>query len=360
MPKLADFGIAHSDVTRTTPATSDEDLDENTQSLSTVTLFSPRWAAPEQLCGAPEGPYTDVYAFALVAAYMLRAKIPFSDGNVRNTFADRVQSDDFVSERLVWLGFEGDLREVLFSALRANAAQRTQSAPEFFDAIRRVLRGSVVVSAIAANKIAPEDDGDPFHPTPQRGLPAISLNEEAPTLNLPPPDQRRNAMVPAPGPAPVQPAFSPFESLRVELPDAPHREVPEKVSSHGARNVRYITVHEKLDLSFLDANGGEVRFRVSILPTQDSLNLKGLNCFVCRTGGRPSPAMTATADGTADLVSARRETLGSISWSFGVPGPTGRVFLVDGAQLVVPYGDAAQAVALLPSRGRDLVVMLRR
>ncbi len=376
MPKLADFGIAHSDVTRTTPVVEGDD-DENTQSLSTVTLFSPRWAAPEQLCGAPEGPYTDVYAFALVTAYMLRAKIPFSDGNVRATFPDRVQGDDFVAERLVWLGFDDELRDVLFDALRASTAHRTQSAPEFFDAVKRVLRGSVVVSAISPNspnRVNAQDAGDAFSPTPVRTIPAApvpslaTLLEEAPTLHQqrPPPQpearepetQRRDA--PQIPPHLQQPQhLAPMESLRVEVPDSTHQ-VQEQIAPLGARNVRYITVHEKLDLSFLDAHGGEVRFRVTILPAVDSINVKGLNCFVQRPGGRPSPALTATADGSADFVSARREPLGSLSWSFGAPGPTGRVFLVDGAQLVVPYGDAAQAVALLPSRGRDLVVMLRR
>jgi len=358
MPKLADFGIAHSDVTRTTPLVEgeEEEVDENTQSLSTVTLFSPRWAAPEQLCGTQEGPYTDVYAFALVTAYMLRAKIPFSDGNVRATFTDRVQSDDFVAERLVWLGFEGDLRDVLFDALRSESELRTQSAPEFFEAVKKVLRGSVVVSAISPNRVAPEDEGDPFAPTPQRVIPVAplpplpSFAEEAPTLH-------KHASAGAPPPPPPQ--MPPIESLRVEVPDSA-QQVQEQIAPFGARNVRYIAVHEKLDLSFLDAHGGEVRFRVSFLPAVDSINVKGLNCFVQRTGGRPSPALTATADGSADLMSARREQLGSISWSFGIAAPHGRVFVVDGAQLVVPYGDAAQAVALLPSRGRDLVVMLRR
>ena len=371
MPKLADFGIAHSDVTRTTPALEGDD-DENTQSLSTVTLFSPRWAAPEQLCGAPEGPYTDVYAFALVTAYMLRAKIAFSDGNVRATFPDRVQSDEFVAERLVWLGFEGELRDVLFDALRSNSAHRTQSAPEFYEAVKRVLRGSMVVSAISPNRVAAEEAPTlvPAHEALQQsGIPVeaadpLTQRREAPQIPphlQHPPHLQQVQQVQQPPPPPQHPGqyLPQMESLRVEVPDSA-QQVQEQIAPLGARNVRYITVHEKLDLSFLDVHGGEVRFRVSILPAVDSINVKGLNCFVQRPGGRPSPALTATADGSADLVSARRETLGSLSWSFGVPGPTGRVFLVDGAQLVVPYGEAAQAVALLPSRGRDLVVMLRR
>ncbi len=51
IPKLADFGIAHSNpVRKRTSAGDDEDP------VSVVTLFSPRWAAPEQLAGASSGP----------------------------------------------------------------------------------------------------------------------------------------------------------------------------------------------------------------------------------------------------------------------------------------------------------------
>src|SRR5204863_1121125 len=61
--KLADFGIAHSDV-KEGPGTTGR------ESVSTVALFSPRWAAPEQLCGSPEGPRTDVYALGLLTVFM--------------------------------------------------------------------------------------------------------------------------------------------------------------------------------------------------------------------------------------------------------------------------------------------------
>ena len=42
------------------------------------------------------------------------------------------------------------------------------------------------------------------------------------------------------------------------------------------------------------------------------------------------------------------------------PGPEGRVFVVDGRQLLVPYSEGHLAIALLLSPGNDLVVMCRR
>ena len=49
---------------------------------------------------------------------------------------------------------------------------------------------------------------------------------------------------------------------------------PERVVAQGTRRIRYVQVHERLDLSFVDPGGGQVRFRISLLPTQSpSLNV---------------------------------------------------------------------------------------
>src|SRR4051812_22672430 len=71
--KLADFGIAHSDLKKKQRADGPSAFD-GMESVSTVALFSPRWAAPEQLCGSPEGPRTDVYALGLLACFMLTGR----------------------------------------------------------------------------------------------------------------------------------------------------------------------------------------------------------------------------------------------------------------------------------------------
>ena len=104
VPKLADFGIAHSDLKQPNGAE---------ESVSTVALFSPRWAAPEQLCGSPEGPRTDVYALGLLAVFMLTGKVLFGDEDVRVTFNDRVRSDQIVQMRLAQLGVGGDVGRVI-------------------------------------------------------------------------------------------------------------------------------------------------------------------------------------------------------------------------------------------------------
>jgi serine/threonine-protein kinase len=325
VPKLADFGIAHSDLKKQGRAGY-----EGGESVSTVALFSPRWAAPEQLCGSPEGPRTDVYALGLLTVFMLAGRVLFGDDDVRTTFNDRVRGDTLVNARIAQMGFSGDIATVLARGMTARPEDRIASPPEMFDELREALRVK------APSSIAP--------------------------LRAEPIEERMRP--PIPPPPPTDPNALALE-VEGEGGNAPPQAAPERVQEYGEKRVRYVQVHEKLDLSFIDAEGGLVRFRVTMLPGQNpSLHVKGLTCFVAKHGQRPTPAATISPErdpqGTLDLISAGRQVLGEMTWTFGTASPQGRVFVVDGRQLLVPYTEAQQAVALTLSRGNDLVVMCRR
>ncbi len=382
VPKLADFGIAHSDLKKKQRLDGPAAM-EGMEAVSTVALFSPRWAAPEQLCGSPEGPRTDVYALGLLAAFMLTGKVLFGDEDVRTTFNDRVRGDTLLNSRLAMVGLAGEVGTVLSHSMVARADDRIASAPELFEHLRDALKirssSSVVPfpieAAIERARREPSDDiqdhGQPQHGHPQghqgpQGQAPWQQQQQALLQQQEWKKQQQDHA--APFGSPPEAAAPPGVALEVEGSGAPGdprvQPAPERIAQYGERRVRYVYVHEKLDLSFLDADGGLVRVRVTMLPGSDQkLNVKGLTCFVARRGQRPTPALTVTADGAADLVSSTRQQLGELTWSFGQAQPAGRLFVVDGQQLLVPYSEGQQAVALtLGGRfaGNDLVVMCRR
>ena len=333
VPKLADFGIARSELKkqRRPDETPRPGEDEESGAVSTVALFSPRWAAPGQLCGAAEGPYTDVYALGLLTAFMLTGKTPFDDQDVRSTFSARVRSDELLRKRLRDRGVEGPMLATLLSAMTADPAHRIRSAAEFFTQVRRSL-------APKANPSAPPAP----RPRSVQGLPPMRPKMDSVTVELESLSEKEAA--PEPDAEPARPA--------------------ERTQTIGRYRVRLVDVHEVLDFTQGSATG-ELRFRVTMLAVHNTplrINIKGLNCFVAWAdrGTRPTPAIVANQDGAVDLISAQREKIGRVTWTFGTPTHKGRVFLVDGEELVIPYGDATHAVVLHLGDDRELVAMCKR
>jgi serine/threonine-protein kinase len=323
IPKLADFGIAENQLTRAEG--------EARETVSAIALFSPRWAAPEQLMGTREGPGTDVYGLALVAAFMLVGEVPFSDADIRETFTSRVRSDDFVRGRLRAMGLDPTLEDALVAGLRAEPASRARNPDEFLGGLRR-----------AVEEFSTRPRRPPIRPPRQ----SITLELEALESSGSGSGAAERKAEEASGPRPS----TTTTAARSAVQEAPF----------AGRAVRYANVHESLDLTFVDHQGGEVRFRVSLLPGGQGINVKGLSCFVARPGARPTPAISANSDGILHFVSTAKLHLGEVAFSFGQPTAEGRVFVVDGADLLVPYPQGHQAVALQLNQSRDLVVMIRR
>jgi serine/threonine protein kinase len=317
MPKLADFGIAQTNLQRRSHSGELEDWD----SVSSIALFSPRWAAPEQLTGTTEGPFTDVYALGLVTAYMLTGIIPFDGPQVRDTFEERVRGDELVQQRITQIGIRGPLRQVLMRAMAANPAARVQSPLSFFEDLRNILGG-------ARTSLPPQ-----FAPRRPAASVALSLAD-----------------------------------VSVANKEPQYIAPTERAQNVGGRNVRVVDVYEKLELDLAGDQGIEVRFRVSIVPERDQafrIHIKGLNCFVSKAvegpALRPTPAISAAEDGAIDFVSTSRKRLGRVAFSFGRPAAGGgRVFPLAGGDLVVPLAEASYAVALDLGPDREIIVMCKR
>ncbi len=295
VPKLADFGIAHSNVKR---AQADED-----EPVSVVTLFSPRWAAPEQLAGGASSTATDVYALALVTVFMLLGRSMFDGKEVRATFPERITGDALVTRRLAEMGVPFAAQAVFLRALRAHPSQRTQSVTQFVRELRAALNGPTSM-----------------HPPPPRP-PSITTEIDVPTSRA--------------APAPHEVRF-------------------------GAHSARMVTVDERLDLTIPTPAGVEARVRLTFVPSLDGyrLNIKGLNCFVAKEG-RPAAAALADRDGSVELLTSARERMGTLRYSFGTVVGGDRVFGVNGDQLVVPLHEAARSVAVMLDTG-EVVVMSQR
>lgn len=310
LPKLADFGIAHSNLKKQKPVATDDD-DEPT--VSTIALFSPRWAAPEQLAGAKQGPATDVYALGLTTFFMLAGHPLFEGHDVRETFTRRIKGDELVGSLLAAKRFDAPLADVLLKTMAASPDMRHATPRAFFEAMRDPLAGNVSSSRL------PAPNPPPGKPRSARELP------------------------------PSQPTSSPNAALE---------------GMHGfVGRTRRVDVQEKIDLSFAGPKGDAVRFRVSVVPARDReirLNIKGLNCFV-RQSGRPTPAIVADRDGTAELISTAWEPLGKIGWSFGEarmgPQGPGRAFRLSDGEMMVPSQGAQHPVAIFLGNDGDVVVM---
>ncbi|MEO6418166.1 MAG: serine/threonine-protein kinase, partial [Polyangiaceae bacterium] len=316
MPKLADFGIAHSDIKKRPGADAAHSAGETT--MSVVALFSPRWAAPEQLAGVTEGPYTDVYALALCTAYMLAGRPLFEGSDVRGTFGDRMRGDELVTRTLHAMGITSPALEVLLRALTADARKRTPTPAAFFEEIRGAL-GGVRRSALPPNTVPARRPAPPV------------------TLSIEPVGGSQTGQA-----QPIAP---------------PERAMP--FAQQGRRAARVVDVHERLDVSLVGDSGAEIRLRISMLPSRDfsfRINIKGLNCFISK-GGRPTPAITADADGATEFLDTAWVRLGKIGWSFGVMKPGGRVFRMDDGEMMIPSSHASHAVALY--LGADVLIMCR-
>jgi hypothetical protein len=288
-----------------------------------------------------EGPATDVYALALITAYMLSGRVLFADPDVKAHFDDRISGDAFARERLAALEIDERIQRVLSRAITADPLTRTASPSEFFEEMQGAL------------SVAPPAD----EPPSRRSLESITLVVEPMAMDA----------------EPIAP--------------------PERETMVGGRGVRIVEITDKLDFTLHgphpngdpNATLRPVRFRIALLPAPGpegfAVHIKGLNCFVVRARTnprrsvgasrpiaqrppRPTPAITASEAGEAELVSGEQETLAQIRWSFGrasdVGEGAGRVFDIGLAELVIPFSQASQAVAIDLGPEREAIVVCKR
>ena len=321
MPKLADFGIARG-VRRQARPGQTLSSEESSQEFHIVPLFSPRWAAPEQLASTEEGPFTDVYQLALVAAFMLAGQGLFEVPRIDTTYTARISGDAYVLSRLAMFPFAPEVARALMDGLRADPRSRIRSPFEMFEALSRAFG------------------------TPRASLPT-QVEHSGGVPSIRPETPGREAV-----------------SVKASFASAAPGTItpPEQWLAVAGRKVRVVSTSERLDVSVPTPGGIDLRLRVTLLPAQGAsfkVNVKGLNCFIGRPGASPSPALVADADGAADLVSPRKERLGGLVWSFGALRGSARVFPVAQGEVVIPFPHGQHALAIEFAPDREVIVICR-
>src|SRR6185503_13886815 len=134
LPKLADFGIAKW-------SADDENREQRAEDTAIVAgqklaMYSPSWAAPEQLAGQTVSPATDIYSLACVAVYMLSGKAIFADEDVYAGYRKRRHADQLVREALEPVAVPPTVIQLLARALE-------------FDPKRRVVRVEELAAELA-------------------------------------------------------------------------------------------------------------------------------------------------------------------------------------------------------------------
>ena len=129
LPKLADFGIAKWSVD------SDTDREQRAEDTAIVAgqklaMYSPSWAAPEQLAGQPVSPATDIYSLACVAIYMLSGKAIFADEDVYAGYKKRRHADELIKQTLAPYKVPRHIINIFIKALAFDPKKRVLKVEE--------------------------------------------------------------------------------------------------------------------------------------------------------------------------------------------------------------------------------------
>src|SRR5262245_1194042 len=171
LPKLADFGIAKW-------STDDENREQRAEDTAIVAgqklaMYSPSWAAPEQLAGQTVSPSTDIYSLACVAVYMLSGKAIFADEDVYAGYRKRRHADQLVREALEPIAVPPTVIKLLARALE-------------FDPKRRVARVEELAAELAT-ALEPSTNEQPSLPRTGEPSPAAPSGAPPPSAAGPEP-----------------------------------------------------------------------------------------------------------------------------------------------------------------------------
>ncbi|HEY4244719.1 MAG TPA: serine/threonine-protein kinase [Kofleriaceae bacterium] len=348
LPKLADFGIAKwsADDSEARPKRAEDTAIVAGQKLA---MYSPSWAAPEQLAGQTVSAATDIYSLATVAVYMLSGKAVFADEDVYAGYKKRRHADEHVHAALEPLAVPAPVVELLIRALA-------------FDPKKRVLTVDLLASELAT---ALEPTTEETRPLPRREE-AASLHSAVTTPPIAPMQHAPDPAAPpaAPTPASWMPPATPRQPWMAvtPTPTGPARRLGLVDYPQGASDRRVHFIHmtgPHADLGGLQQTRVRVQF-LSAVGGSRVLHLKGMTCFVAMLGGRPSPAVQLTQGGDVSLVTPRAQEIGHIRIATGSAGGAGAVFPIGTELVTIGSDDCADPILFDFGPGSDAYFVYTR
>jgi serine/threonine protein kinase len=207
--KVLDFGLAkilHDDVLGTVPLKTGKDL----------LLFSPSYGAPEQLdpkLGAV-GPWTDVYALAIVLLELLRdKKVRSIDavGGVGGAVIQALDPRDRPTPRRYGVPIGEEVEAVMARAVALRPEERPRNVGEFWRLLHDAMHrdGATSLAKTAENEVATvaarARSAVDLEMTARDGLPAFASIQGDPAATLRIGDTRRANATPSSPPAPRAP-----------------------------------------------------------------------------------------------------------------------------------------------------------
>ena len=248
--KVLDFGVAK-------VMTDDLDLGPRTQTIAQIRIFSPAYAAPEQFDAAlaPPGPYSDVYALALVAVEILTGK-PVREGATLGEIMQKALDPKAPrTPRAMGAQVTDAVEQVFARALSFDAKDRQKDAGELWRELRGAVYGAgrgVPMDLTSTARQPPEIIVPP--PTTQRLTPpppnANELGALKATVRMgsqPPPEKQPLFQAPAVPPPPNVPTPVATDSLPGVKVDEPPMKMtqPSVVEPPGTSPaVRKVSVSE--------------------------------------------------------------------------------------------------------------------
>jgi eukaryotic-like serine/threonine-protein kinase len=380
LPKLADFGIAK------WQGETDEDKEQRAEDTAIVAgqklaMYSPSWAAPEQLAGQAVSPATDIYSLACVAIYMLSGKAIFADEDVYAGYKKRRHADELVRETLEPVGVPKRIIAVLIKALAFDPKKRLSKVDELASELQLAIEPQTEPQSALRPSDPPRSDepittplmkhepdaatgANPFDTASSTAatspLASALQHNHAPQVPLPQQKAPQSDLTPATYHAPPNVAAW-MHAPPATASNAPPRrlalmDVPQPV---GDRRVHFMMVgNDTIDLA--GSHGTRVRITLMPGPTGRVVHVKGLTCFVAILGGRPSPAVNVDRSSDVALVTPRAQEIGHLRIAQGTPVTGQLLFQLGGEVVTVGHEDCADPILFDFGPGSDVYFVYTR